>query len=50
MIHDTASAQISQNEDEHNIHVIMKTMCPAGYHHNGFVASHGLGHLMWSSA
>ena len=22
----------------------MKTMCPAGYHHNGFVATHALGH------
>ena len=24
----------------------MKTMCPPGYHHNGFVASHALGHMM----
>ena len=23
----------------------MKTMCPPGYHHNGFVATHALGHL-----
>ena len=23
---------------------IMKTMCPPGYHHNGFVATHALGH------
>ena len=22
------------------IYVIMKTMCPPGYHHNGFVATH----------
>ena len=21
-----------------------KTMCPPGYHHNGFVATHALGH------
>ena len=21
----------------------MKTMCPPGYHHNGFVATHALG-------
>ena len=28
VIHDTQSAQ-----DEHNIYVIMKTMCPPGYHH-----------------
>ena len=24
----------------------MKTMCPPGYHHNGFVAIHALGHLI----
>ena len=23
--------------------VIMKTMCPPSYHHNGFVATHALG-------
>ena len=23
----------------------MKTMCPPGYHRNGFVATHALGHL-----
>ena len=23
----------------------MKTMCPRGYHHNGFVATHALGHF-----
>ena len=38
MIHDTQSAQISQKQYERNIYVIMKTMCPPGYHHNGFVA------------
>ena len=27
------------------IYVIMKTMCPPGYHHNGFVATHVLGHI-----
>ena len=25
----------------------MKTMCPPGYHHNGFVATHSLGHMMY---
>ena len=25
----------------------MKTMCPLGYHHNGFVATHTLGHMMY---
>ena len=24
----------------------MKTMSPPGYNHNGFVASHALGHMM----
>ena len=37
MIHDTQSAQISQKQDEHNIYVIMKTMCPPGYHHNIYI-------------
>ena len=53
MIHDTQSAQISQKQDERNIYIyiyiyiIMKTMCPPGYHHNGFVAAHALGHMMY---
>ena len=46
MIHDTQSPQISHKQDERNIYVIMKTMCPPGYHHNGFVATHALGHMM----
>ena len=25
----------------------MKTMCPADYHHNGFVATHALGNMMY---
>ena len=45
MIHDTQSAEISQKQDECNINVIMKTMCPPGYHHNGFAATHALGHI-----
>ena len=47
MIHDTQSAQILQNQEERNLYVIMKTMCPTGYHHNGFVATHALGHMMY---
>ena len=27
----------------------MKTMCPPGYHHNGFVATHALRHMMYGS-
>ena len=30
-----------------HVYVIMKTMCPPGYHHNGFVATHALGHMMY---
>ena len=26
----------------------MKTMCSPGYHHNDFVATHALGHTMYS--
>ena len=30
------------------VYAIMKTMCPPGYHHNGFVlATHALGHMMY---
>ena len=25
----------------------MKTMCPPGYHRNGFVATHALGNMMY---
>ena len=50
MIHDTQSAQISQKQDDRNIYVIMKTMCPPGYDHNGFVATHALGHIMYGCA
>ena len=50
MIHDTQSAQISQKQDERNIYVIMKTMCPPGYHHSGFVATHALGHMMYGTS
>ena len=25
----------------------MKTMCPPSYHHNGFVATDALGHMMY---
>ena len=47
MIHDTQSAQISPKEDEHNIYVIIKTMCPSGYYHKSFLATHALGDMMY---
>ena len=31
-----------------HIHAIVKTMCPLGYHHNGFVATHAPGLMMHS--
>ena len=46
MIDNTQSAQISQEQDEH-IYLIMKTMYPPCYDHNGFVATHALGHMMF---
>ena len=46
MINDTQSAQISQKQDGRNIYAIMKIMCLHGYHHNGFVATHALGHMI----
>ena len=40
-------AQISQKQDERNISAITETMCPPGcFCHNGFVATHALGHMM----
>ena len=47
MIHDTQSAQILQKQDGRNIYVVMKTIFPPGYHHNGFMATHALGHMMY---
>ena len=32
------------------IYIIMKTMCLSGYHHNGFMATHALGHMMYGLA
>ena len=29
------------------LYAIMKTMCPPDYHHNGFVATHAFGHMMF---
>ena len=29
------------------IYSIMKAKCPPGYHHNGFVATHALGDMMY---
>ena len=47
MIHDTQSAQISQKQDRRTVYASMKTMCQPCYHHNGFVATLALGHMMY---
>ena len=31
------------------MHAIMKTMFHPGYHHNGLVATHALGHMMYGA-
>ena len=31
------------------ISIIMKRMCPRGYHHNGFVLNHALWHIIQTS-
>ena len=46
MIYDTQSAQILQKQDGRITYAIMKTICPPGYHNNGFVATHALGHMI----
>ena len=38
---------MSQKSDGYNIYVIMKTICPPDYYHNGFVATHTLGLMMY---
>ena len=44
------NAQISQKQDGHNVYVIIKTMCPLGYHHDEFVATHALVYIMYRSS
>ena len=46
-IYITQSAEISQKQDERNLYAIMKTVCLPGYHHNGLVAAHALGHMIY---
>ena len=47
MFHDTQSAQISHKQDERNKYAIVKRMCLPSYHHNAFLATHALGHMMY---
>ena len=42
--HNTQRPQISQKQDVCNRNLIMKTMCPRGFRHDGFVATDALGH------
>ena len=34
-------------QDERNIYAMTKTMYSASYHHNGFLVTHALGHIMY---
>ena len=47
MIHKIHRAQISQLQDGCNMCVIMKKMCPASYHHNGFSTTRVFGQMMY---
>ena len=38
---------MSQKQDERNIYAIIKTMCPPGFHYNGYVGTHALGHMIY---
>ena len=48
-MHETQNDQISQKQDERNIYVVMETMSPPGYDHNGFLATQPLGYMMYDS-
>ena len=52
VVHDKLRVQTTQKQkqDGHNVYIyaITKAMCPPGYHRNGFVATHALGHLRMS--
>ena len=48
MIHATQRAQISQKQDWHN--VIVKAMCPLGYHRNGFLVTHAFEYMVYGYA
>ena len=39
---------MNRKQEEHDIYAIMKTKCPPGYCHKSFVATHALGHIMYS--
>ena len=47
MIHETQNIHISQKQNGRNMYAIMETMCPLGYYHSDFVATHALGHRMY---
>ena len=50
VIHLTQNVPIPQKQDERNIYAVMKIILPPGYHHNGFVAAHAVGNIMYSYA
>ena len=40
----TEFSNLIEARDKRNTYAVMKTLCPPGYHHDGFVASHALLH------
>ena len=48
MIQDTQSAQIVQKWNRSSIFVIMKIIWGSSYHHNSFVSTHVLGHMIYN--
>ena len=49
VVSDPRHTECSNLTEERKLYAIMKTMCPPGYHHNGFVATHALEHMMYGS-
>ena len=47
VVSDPRHTECSNLTEERKLYAIMKTMCPPGYHHNGFVATDALGHIMY---
>ena len=50
MIHRVLKSHKSKMGDGYTMYAIMKTMCPPGYCHNGFVATDELGHMMYGTS
>ena len=47
MIHDTQISQNIKKRHRRHMYAITETMCPPGHHHNGFVETQALGHVIY---